>query len=366
MDMLNGIHAISRSAANRYGRILRRSAQDAVSASELNDAIRGAQLWRDQHITPTQNCFRAVLDECTDSFPQPVCTYRLKRLVSIIRKLQRTRTHLHLGELDDIGGCRLIVDTIEEAREIWVKLRERLDIKSSKGEKNYIAQPNVSGYRSHHLLTKNVVNNQSYYVEVQIRTKLQHFWSTAVEAVGEIYGMEYKSPEVRAHISGEDSERIEFFRIVSSLFALEEDSALVPGREGSYADLCSRLRSLSCSQRLIKDLESSTDDVCKVNAEVAEGDTFFLLSFSREEQILNVMSFPDWDIDEALNAYSNLEEDSTVLQMHGGLNSEMDMDTNGVLVHAQDFTQISIAYPNYSANMREFVDRAKDYLRMEI
>lgn len=46
-------------------------------------------------------------------------------------------------------------------------------------------------------------------MEVQIRTQLQHYWATAVEAAGEIYGAEYKSPEVRRQAVGlEDQERI--------------------------------------------------------------------------------------------------------------------------------------------------------------
>ena len=71
-------------------------------------------------------------------------------------------------------------------------------------------------------------------MEVQIRTQLQHYWATAVEAAGEIYGTEYKSPEVRRQAVGpEDQERIQFFQIVSSLFALEEGAPQVPGFERS-------------------------------------------------------------------------------------------------------------------------------------
>lgn len=67
-------------------------------------------------------------------------------------------------------------------------------------------------------------------MEVQIRTQLQHYWATAVEAAGEIYGAEYKSPEVRRQAVGlEDQERIQFFQIVSSLFALEEGAPQVSG-----------------------------------------------------------------------------------------------------------------------------------------
>lgn len=156
-------------------------------------------------------------------FAESVCTYRLKRIVSIIRKLQRAQTHLKLGELDDIGGCRLILETNNQVRQAAEILKSQIPLKKGRGEKDYILNPQKSGYRSRHLLFKPETQTGSYQVEVQIRTQLQHYWATAVEAAGEIYGTEYKSPEVRRQAVGpEDQERIQFFQIVSSLFALEE------------------------------------------------------------------------------------------------------------------------------------------------
>lgn len=107
--------AISRNKANKAGKILRTGAQ-SVSPEEYQLAINTAQTWRDQHIEATQKCFSEVL-KCSNHFAGSVCTYRLKRIVSIIRKLQRVQTHLKLGELDDIGGCRLILKTNNQVRQ---------------------------------------------------------------------------------------------------------------------------------------------------------------------------------------------------------------------------------------------------------
>ncbi|KAB7790051.1 RelA/SpoT domain-containing protein [Bifidobacterium leontopitheci] len=83
--------------------------------------------------------------------PGSVSTYRLKRMISIVRKLQRSNAHFKLGELDDIGGCRLIVETNDQVGEAANWLAARLPLKNGSGDKDYIARPQNSGYRSRHL-----------------------------------------------------------------------------------------------------------------------------------------------------------------------------------------------------------------------
>lgn len=124
---------ISRNRANNAGKILRAGAQ-SVSPEEYQLAIDTAQAWRDQHIEATQECFSEVL-KCSNYFAESVCTYRLKRIASIIRKLQRAQTHLKLGELDDIGGCRLILETNNQVRQAAEILKSQIPLKKGSGEK---------------------------------------------------------------------------------------------------------------------------------------------------------------------------------------------------------------------------------------
>lgn len=191
---------ISRNRANAAGRILRVGLHQA-DRSAREHAVMVARQWRAQHVGPTEQCFSRVL-ECSSHMPLSVATYRLKRMVSIVRKLQRPNTHFKLGELDDIGGCRLIVETNGQVRQSAEWLASTLSLKNGLGDKDYIANPQHSGYRSRHLLCNVSSDSGSYHVEIQIRTRLQHCWSTAVEAAGEIYGTEYKSPVVGSNASG--------------------------------------------------------------------------------------------------------------------------------------------------------------------
>lgn len=356
---------VSRSAANKAGRILRTADMStAAEREEYQHAIEIAQLWRAQHIEATQQCFSTILEH-TEGIPNAVCTYRLKRLTSIIRKLQRPNAHLKLGELDDIGGCRLIVESNEQVSHMARLLKTLLPLKNGGGEKNYIDSPQRSGYRSHHLLTKLDTGEGSYQVEIQIRTRLQHYWSTAVEAAGEIYGVEYKSPQTWRSATGDDEERIRFFKIVSGLFAAEEGTAPVPGFEQERDALLVQLRSLACATQLLDDLQASTDSVLPIPHPSHDHDALFLLKLSREDQYLDIEAFPQDRLAEALERYGQLEE---LIEARAIGHTPNEPDgcpyDNVVLVHATDSNQLEIAYPNYSTNVDQFVSKVHDYLRI--
>ena len=85
--------------------------------------------------------------------------------------------------------------------------------------KDYIKIPKQSGYRGIDLIFRyKNKNNPSYdglRIEMQIRTKLQHLWATAVEVMGTLRGEKLKS--------GMGDEKWQyFFSIVSSYFAYKE------------------------------------------------------------------------------------------------------------------------------------------------
>ena len=86
-----------------------------------------------------------------------------------------------------------------------------------------IKEPNPkTGYRGIHLIYRYKSERSKDYnglrTEIQIRTKLQHLWATSVETVGLFTGEGLKFSQ------GSD-EWLEFFRLVSELFAIEESLA---------------------------------------------------------------------------------------------------------------------------------------------
>ena len=72
---------VSRKRATKFGKCLRENPAD-------RKALDVAQQWRVQHFPATGKCFEEVV-VCAEQFEKAVAVYRLKRMTSIIKKLQR-------------------------------------------------------------------------------------------------------------------------------------------------------------------------------------------------------------------------------------------------------------------------------------
>ncbi|MFC5222039.1 hypothetical protein [Bifidobacterium leontopitheci] len=160
---------------------------------------------------------------------------------------------------------------------------------------------------------------------------------------------------------GTDEERLTFFRIVSSLFALEEHSPQIPGYEGDRSTLASRLRDLACTDSLLDDLRAAIDSIFVVDGS-RSGEELFLMKLSREDQYLDIESFSVERLDEALRRYDAVERHAERTSV-GDDSAEDFVYDNAVLVFASDQVKLSVAYPNYSTNVRFFLDKVTAYLK---
>ena len=88
----------------------------------------------------------------------------------------------------------------------------------------------------------------------------------------------------------------------------------------------------------------------------------FLLKLSRESQYLDVEAFSAEELDKALRRYDDVEQHIKMSGAIDDISSETEYD-NAVLVYARNAEQLAIAYPNYSTNVRYFLDKVKSYLR---
>lgn len=94
---------------------------------------------------------------------------RLKRIPTIIDKLVREPT-MQLANMQDIGGCRAVLNSFDEVRRVQRRLsKNRPPLRVS----DYIAEPRASGYRGVHV----VVQYDGRPVEVQLRTQAMHEWA---------------------------------------------------------------------------------------------------------------------------------------------------------------------------------------------
>lgn len=191
-----------------------------VTTERRAEALSIINHWRACHVYP-MNTFQATLRKrlkkvCDSSF----VAQRLKRVPSIVLKLERNKG-MQLARMQDIGGLRAVVKSIEDVR----KLEEIYNNGSLNhpliGVDDYILKPKPSGYRSLHLIYKYENPIETAYnglsIELQIRTNLQHAWATAVETIGSFLNQALKSNEGSAEWLG-------FFKLVGAAFALMENS----------------------------------------------------------------------------------------------------------------------------------------------
>lgn len=102
---------------------------------------------------------------------------RLKRTRRIIDKLAHYPT-MRLSQMDDVGGCRVVVDRLDDLHRLRARIRDRW-APHLVDESDYLTHPKADGYRAIHL----IVRRHGHLVEVQLRTRRQHIWATTVEQV---------------------------------------------------------------------------------------------------------------------------------------------------------------------------------------
>ena len=169
-----------------------RSAESAKSISaEDYEMLQGLRV---QYKVPLSKVYDIIKRLARRVDLDSVCTYRIKRIESIVSKLQR-QNKMQVHRMADIAGCRCIMSKEEDAIRLYERLckyaaknTSRLSIK---GENNYIAAPKANGYRSIHL---NVVVDgyPDKVIEIQIRSIEQHNWATLVEISDVVYGFQLK------------------------------------------------------------------------------------------------------------------------------------------------------------------------------
>lgn len=101
-----------------------------------------------------------------------------KSTPSIVEKLKRES--IRLTQMQDIAGCRLIVDFIPRQNEIVEALKQLFAVITIVDRR---IRP-IHGYRAVHA----IINHNGKLVEIQIRTKLQHSWAELCEKMADRYG----------------------------------------------------------------------------------------------------------------------------------------------------------------------------------
>ncbi|AWB65875.1 hypothetical protein C2869_05210 [Saccharobesus litoralis] len=330
----------SRKQVEKAGRVIRKKEGD------FEQAIAVIQSYRATHLYPLQIIKNLVSKHVRKLGMLETATVvrRLKRLPTIVDKLQRksldgkTDNAISLKRMHDIGGCRVIVDSLDDL----TKLSSSLDSSRTKhGVKvyDYIEQPKTTGYRGIHRVYKSYehLDNHAwkgFQIEVQLRTRLQHLWATTVEIVDII---EKETLKTNPQAANESWKR--FFVIMGEFLAVKDGAfTLSPETIASYKqELIQLNEQLSAFHKLDVFNKAFTLDELKKKSK----DTgYTLLIYNFENQTGSAYFYSASKKAVALQRYAELEKNNHF---------------NVLLVAGQDLKSIEKAYPNYINDTSEFL-----------
>ena len=111
-----------------------------------------------------------------EAVPDALVTGRIKKLNTIIDKLNRPHTPSKLATMYDIAGCRAVVNTMEELDMVCSIMCAKATCDLDKTCKHdYVSRPKKSGYRGRHLIfVFECIPGLNLFAELQLRTALQH------------------------------------------------------------------------------------------------------------------------------------------------------------------------------------------------
>ena len=330
----------SKSEINKAGSII---ADPSSIKEERDNALIILNNWRAAHAYPLQvMCSNLRLRN-----PDAIVVQRLKRLDSITGKIERF-PKMDLYRMQDLGGCRVIVDTIDQVYEAIDKYKNSRIRHILKREYDYIQNPKDSGYRSYHMVyqfqsDKKETYNKNILIEIQFRTKLQHIWATAVEMMGI-----YTKSQLKA--SKGDKDILRFFVLISSVLAKIENMPICSNTIDDYDILISEIRQIDKKLNLVSRLSALSVAINHTNAsKTMKGKGYYVLILNYKDKLLKVRGFSTNQIELATKVYNEIE-------------AANNPDVDAVLVSATSFDSLKAAYPNYFTDISQFVNMMRRIL----
>lgn len=311
----------------------------AAESERYKQAIEKLNDWRSLHLVPLDMLQQKIVEFLNFNNIRPfLISRRLKRLTSIQHKLY-LNSEMGLGGMQDIGGLRVVVNTAEELLRLQSLLRS-LPIADFECRRmyDYVNEPKESGYRSIHFAYIYHCEEKDFNglrIELQIRTRLQHLWATAVETAGLYTKTSLKSGE-------KNGEWLEFFKVVSSLFCIKE-----------HLPVARNLRNMTMKTLMVecyaRNKRYRYSDILKaLNVSVHETEdkaraySYYLIFINFENSTVRVTPYKKNEEERASMEYTELE-------------SHLQDDKNAaVLVAVSKIEELRQAYPSYFLDTKEF------------
>ncbi|MFQ3313327.1 MAG: ppGpp synthetase/RelA/SpoT-type nucleotidyltransferase [Colwellia sp.] len=332
--------AFSKNQVEKVGRVIRKNEGDFEHAIEVVQNFRAA------HLYPLQIIKNLVWKHVKklDLLETAAVVRRLKRLPTIIDKLQRksldgkTDNAISLKRMHDIGGCRVILESLDDLEKLNKSLDSSKTVHSVKIY-DYIVLPKKSGYRGIHRVYKSYDKSKThtwkgFQIEVQLRTRLQHLWATTVEIVDII---EKESLKTNPTAASTDWKKL--FEIMGEFLAVKDGSWEMS--EETATSYKKELVLLNTKLSIFNKLDAFNNafkmDVIK---EKSKDTGYTLLVYNTKEQKGTASFYSPNKKELALKRYAEQEKNP---------------DINVLFVAGSDLKSIEKAYPNYLSDTSEFL-----------
>lgn len=314
-------------------------------SSFVDDDVNILHEWRMCHMYPLEQLTKYLERESKSSCANALISSRIKRLPSIIGKLDRF-PEMKLHRMQDLGGCRAIVDNIDQVYEIRDKILNLKFHHEMKRVDDYINETKDSGYRSLHIIHS--FKNQKYLslnglkVEMQIRTTIQHSWATAVEMVGIFRRESLKS-------SMGDPRWLRFFILVSDLFyQMESKNNTLHKSHNTTSD---ELKKLSTELNVSSVLNAFSQIADHINNSNKYTSGFCVIIVDTQEKRIDIKGFSGTSFKKASKFYMDAEK--------GCENNNFKV---AAMVSVNSIHELKTAYPAFFLDTKTFLNNLSRFV----
>jgi hypothetical protein len=332
----------SRTAVRRAGAAFIAPDTDPVAREEARIVINN---WRSAHGFPLNSMQMVLRHRASKVDPDATVAQRIKRLPSITQKLVRFQS-MELDRMQDIGGCRAVVEDLGRLKDLEALYRTSRSSHRLVRTDDYVwDKPKLSGYRSLHLVygyQGAKKSHENLKIEIELRTRMQHAWATALETVYTFTAQALKASKGKAAW-------LRFFALMASEIAHLEGTSPVPGTPDDRQELVNEIRALAKKIQVVDRLRAygMTLNFTEQNPP-QRGDRYFVLVLEPDTSDLTLYAFPDLP---SATAYYDATESVAV-------SSRRDI----VLVAVGATASLRRAYPNYFLDTDYFLNLVLEVL----
>lgn len=320
-----------------------------LTTQELRPAIDCISNWRAAHALPLGKLSALLRRHATAVSRKPVVSQRLKRFRSVASKLFRSSSRL--SQMQDIAGCRAVVETVEQVREVVQRLEKSRTTHELVRTYDYLTNPKSSGYRSYHLVYR--FNSSRYpehcgmLCEAQVRTRRQHAWATAVEVTGFFRGEDLKDGKG-------DARWLRFFYLVASGIAMREGLPALPDSPDDMDRLQAEAFALMDELDVVNWLGGFEHTLKHLRPRNARS-YWYLIQFDAQKNQYKTDAYGSEDFATANAKYREIEA--------GNKDSP---HKHVVLVSSDSFEEVKQAYPSFFSDTRHFRSVLMELFNIEI